>query len=132
MCSEFGIVLFAPFASLDDLAKGLASGAVSRKTAIKRVGAALGGAVLALIPGVASASPPAHANKGGRSGVAPPSHARDKQGFEPGSGGRFGSEGTCGNYCASDSDCAPGCQCVPFPIQETYVCASSSSLGGSG
>src|SRR5919202_3249593 len=101
--------------SLDDLAKGLASGAVSRRTAIKLVGAALGGAVLALIPGVASASPPPHANAGGRFGFsAPPDHAHDQTGF--GAGGRFGKggpppgSGTCSGYCGG-SDCAEGCNC---------------------
>ncbi len=107
---------------LDELAKGLASGTVSRGTAIKLLGAALGGAALALVPGVASASPPPRANKGGRSALAPPAHARDQQGFEPGSGGRFGSEGACGGYCSSDSDCAPGCQCVPVGTQNLSYC----------
>ena len=108
---------------LDELAKGLASGAVSRGTAIKLVGAAVAGSALALIPGVASASPPAHANKGGRSALAPPAHARDQQGFEPGTGGRFGSEGACGGYCSSDSDCAPGCQCECLAVQDQCACA---------
>ena len=113
---------------LDDLAKGLASGAVSRRTAVKLVGAALGGAVLALIPGVASASPPPHANAGGRFGFsAPPDHAHDQTGF--GAGGRFGKggpppgSGTCSGYCGSDSDCAGGCKCC-YSLAYGYFCCS--------
>src|SRR5919202_377022 len=64
---------------LDDVAKELASGPISRGRALKLLGTALAGSVLALIPGVASASPPPHANAGGRSDLAPPSHARDRQ-----------------------------------------------------
>jgi hypothetical protein len=41
--------------SLDELAKGLASGTLSRSRAIKLMGAALLGGVLASIPGVALA-----------------------------------------------------------------------------
>jgi hypothetical protein len=43
--------------SLDDLAKGLANGAVSRRKALRLMGSALLGGVLASIPGVALAQP---------------------------------------------------------------------------
>jgi len=100
---------------LDDVAKELASGPISRGRALKLLGTALAGSVLALIPGVASASPPPHANAGGRSDLAPPSHARDRQGFEPGTGGRFGSGETCTGPCSSSTDCPPGCHCIFIP-----------------
>ena len=41
--------------SLDELARGLASGAISRSKALRLVGGMLGGAVLASVPGVALA-----------------------------------------------------------------------------
>jgi hypothetical protein len=101
---------------LDDVAKELASGPISRGRALKLLGTALAGSVLALIPGVASASPPPHANAGGRSDLAPPSHARDQQGFEPGTGGRFGSgqpSPICTGTCSiTPPKCPPGCQCI--------------------
>jgi hypothetical protein len=101
--------------SLDDVAKELASGTVSRRQALKLIAAALAGAGLALIPGIASAAPPAHANAGGRFGSsAPPEHAQDQTGF--GAGGRFGQGGplddTCRGFaCETDSDCGGDCIC---------------------
>jgi hypothetical protein len=105
----------------DEAAKGLAGGTISRRRALKLIGSALAGATLALIPGVASASPPAHSNAGGRFGsTAPPEHAHDRTGF--GAGGRFGKGGPrrgCGfcsrQLCNGDSDCASagqGCLCA--------------------
>jgi hypothetical protein len=44
--------------SFDELARGLASGSVSRRKALKLMGAALAGGALASIPGVAQAAPP--------------------------------------------------------------------------
>jgi hypothetical protein len=44
--------------SLDSLAKGLANGTISRRKALRLVGAALVGTTLASIPGVAMAAPP--------------------------------------------------------------------------
>jgi hypothetical protein len=50
--------------SLDELAKGLASGRVSRSKALRLLGGALFGGVLASIPGLASAKPkPSKCNK---------------------------------------------------------------------
>jgi Dickkopf N-terminal cysteine-rich region len=43
--------------SFDDLAKGLATGAVSRRKALRMLGAVLVGGVLASVPGVALAKP---------------------------------------------------------------------------
>jgi len=94
---------------LDELARELGRENVSRKRALKLIGAALAGAAAALIPGVASAAPPAHA---------PPGRPLDKpeQGGY-GAGGRFTQGGplrdTCaGTFeCSSDSDCGGGCTC---------------------
>jgi hypothetical protein len=95
--------------SLDDVAKDLASGTVSRRQALKLIGAALVGAVLALIPGVASAAPPAHAPPGS------PDSTPNRGGY--GAGGRFGQGGplddTCASFgCVTDSDCGPNCLCA--------------------
>ena len=109
---------------LDDVAKGLASGPLSRRRVLKLFGTTLAGSALALIPGVASAAPPSHANAGGRSGLAPPTHARDKEGFEPGTGGRFGSGTTCSGGCSSDGDCAPGCKCLFDPGPGVFYCGT--------
>ena len=100
---------------LDELAKGLASGTLSRRRALKLMGSALAAATLALVPGIASASPPPQA----RSDLAPPSHAQDQAGFEPGTGGRFGSGEACGGACSGNGDCAPGCQCL-FDAEEGF------------
>jgi hypothetical protein len=102
---------------LDQVAKELSNPTVSRRRALKlMVGALVGGAGLALIPGVAAAAPPQHANAGGKYGSsAPPEHAQDKTGF--GAGGRFGPGGAPRNYCGGtyicsrNSDCAGGCTC---------------------
>ena len=94
---------------LDDVAKALARGTVSRRQALKLIGASLAGAGLALIPGVASASPPPHA---------PPGRPLDKPehaGY--GAGGRFTKgplRDTCAGTdreCSGDSDCGGGCRC---------------------
>jgi hypothetical protein len=94
--------------SLDDVAKELASGTVSRRRALKLIGAALVGGVLALIPGVASADPPAHAPPG-RLDSTP-----NRGGH--GAGGRFGQGGplndSCGGVCSDDSQCGAGCLCA--------------------
>lgn len=111
---------------LDELAKGLASGAVPRRRALEMIGTALAGSVLALIPGVASAASPSLANPGGRSGVAPPPHARDREGFEPGAGGRFGSGGACTGSCSeagTDLGCSPGCTCYFDQTFGAFYCA---------
>ncbi len=103
---------------IDDLAKGLASGAISRRRALKLIGSSLIGATLAFIPGIASASPPPQA----RSDFAPPSHAQDQEGFEPGAGGRFGSGETCEGPCSSNGDCPTGCVCQFLVEQGDFAC----------
>jgi hypothetical protein len=90
---------------LDEVAKELSNPTVSRRRALKLMASALlGGAGLALIPGVASAAPPAHAN----------------------AGGRFGSSDTCtGTVCSTDSDCGAGCLCAcPHAGGAYWTCVS--------
>jgi hypothetical protein len=89
---EAEVVVEAPeHHPLDQVAKELSNPTVSRRRALKlMVGALVGGAGLALIPGVASAAPPPHAN----------------------AGGRFGSSDTCSGVCSTDSDCGAGCLCA--------------------
>ena len=108
---------------LDDVAKALARGTVSRRQALKLLGASLAGAAAALIPGVAAAAPPEHAPPG-RPGSTP-----NAGGY--GAGGRFGKggprENICGNrviFCSSDSDCGGGCTCSCFNIENQldYCC----------
>ena len=119
MGKEAALVVEAPeqHHRLDEVAKELSKPTVSRRRALKLMASALlGGAGLALIPGVASAAPPAHANAGGKYGSsAPPEHAQDKTGFE--AGGRFGQggpphSGSCTGTCDRDSDCGGGCRCA--------------------
>lgn len=100
--------------SLDDVAKELASGTVSRRRALKFIAVALAGGVLALIPGVASAAPPAHAPPG-------------RPDSTPTPGGRFGQGGplsdTCGGVCTDDSQCGGDCLCAcPHAGTAYFVC----------
>src|SRR5215211_7106705 len=57
--------------SLDELAKGLANGSLSRRDALKWAGAALVGGLLSAIPGVALAKPPPHGTPPGQGGTPP-------------------------------------------------------------
>ena len=96
---------------LDDVAKALASGTVSRRQALKLIGASLVGAGLTLIPGVAAAAPPEHAPPG-RPGSTP-----NAGGY--GTGGRFGKGGPLADTCSGifcnpdndDRDCPGNCLC---------------------
>ena len=111
---------------LDELAKALAGGTVSRRQALKLIGASLAGAGLALVPGVAAAAPPPHAPPGR------PSDKPEHAGY--GEGGRFGKggpqspgSGTCPAIaCSDDSDCAGwggcGCNCFDPNPQAFYCC----------
>ena len=67
MGKEAEVVVEAPeHHPLDQVAKELSNPTVSRRRALKlMVGALVGGAGLALIPGVASAAPPQHSRAGG-------------------------------------------------------------------
>ena len=108
---------------LDELAKALASGTVSRRQALKLIGASLAGAAAALIPGVAAAAPRPHAPPGR------PSDKPEHAGY--GEGGRFGKRGPQEDYCggtfrcADDDDCGGGCKCQCFnSAQGPYCCTN--------
>jgi hypothetical protein len=109
---------------LDDVAKALASGTVSRRQALKLIGASLVGAGLALIPGVAAAAPPEHA---------PPS----RPGSTPnaggyGTGGRFGKGGPLADTCSgifcdpsnNDRDCPGNCLCSCPHVSGNFLCVA--------
>ena len=100
--------------TLDDVAKALAMGTVSRRQALKLMGASLAGAAAALVvPRVASAAPPEHAGygEGGRFG---------KGGPAPGSG-------TCPSIvCSTNSDCGSGCACAFILSAGQFLCVSTT------
>jgi hypothetical protein len=56
-----GALDHTPEHSLDELARGLANGSVSRRKALKLMGGILAGSVLASVPGIAFAQPTAEA-----------------------------------------------------------------------
>jgi hypothetical protein len=62
--------------SLDDLAKGLASGTISRREAVRLLGVALLGSALASVPGFAWAAPPPDTEPPGA--ASPPSTACER------------------------------------------------------
>ncbi len=109
--------------SLDELAKGLADGTMSRSRALKlAAGALLGGTLLALFPGPASAE--IEGNVGGGGGGRRRRRRRRRRRGSGGSGGIGGggcppdttlvngeccpNERACGGVC-----CAPGQGCLP-------------------
>ena len=110
--------------TIDGLAKALAGGNLSRRQALKLIGASLAGTGLALIPGVASAAPPPHAPPGR------PSDKPEQGGY--GEGGRFGKggpqppgSGTCPDIeCTSDAECGPGCGCNFVDSAQRFFCLS--------
>lgn len=109
---------------LDDLARELGRENVSRKRALKLIGAALAGAAAVLIPGVAAAAPPEHAPPGRASDK--PEHAGYGEGGRFGKGGPLPGNGTCPTIeCSSDSDCGSGCICRLIPAPGRFLCISS-------
>src|SRR5919107_253520 len=125
--------------SLDELAKGLASGTISRGKALRWMGGALVGAALASVPGVALATP------GGTSSctrfcneVFPPgpergeciSAAAQGQGlcFECGPKATDTTRVLCGQVCCAASEtCSANGQCVP-----SNICTEANSTPGGG
>jgi hypothetical protein len=102
--------------SFDDLARGLASGSLSRRKALRFMGGALVGSLLAAIPGVAWAQ---------QTPGTPPPGRGCPEGLTrcPGASTRRscfdlqrdpGNCGQCGNVCSQDEICCQG-QCVPCP-----------------
>jgi hypothetical protein len=113
--------------SFDELAKGLASGTVSRGRALKLMGGALLGGVLAAIPGVALAQE-------GRPPGVPPPETPPPETPPTGAGSPQGEQGcpgvgqirvrgecqcptgttTCGNACCPPDQACSGERCLPF------------------
>ena len=107
--------------SFDELAKGLASGSVSRRQALRLMGGALLGGVLASIPGVAWAQPQ------GRPDCPPSTHPCPDGtcvapgvpcGAPPGTGGCGPGQVRVGGQC----QCAPGFIETPVPGACAPVC----------
>ena len=106
--------------SFDVLAKGLASGSVSRRQALKLVGGALLGGVLASIPGLAWAHhQPDHGLPPGQGGTPP-----GQGGAPPGQGSPPPAACTPGDDICAVSVCGPPdefCSCVPT-VEGTAAC----------
>jgi hypothetical protein len=110
--------------SFDDLTKGLASGSISRRQALRLLGGALLGGVLASIPGVSlaqqgpplevpppetpppGAGPPHGGIPPGQGGT-PPGQAKCKETVCP--EGQICLSETCFHTCATNSDCPQPC-----------------------
>src|SRR4051794_32487250 len=106
--------------SFDELAKGLASGEVSRRRAIRLMGAALLGGTLASLGfgGVAAAAPPGCTHNGKPC-------KRDKQCCS----GNCSSHGTCvGGAPGGPLDCLPPCS----PCTSSIQCCAGSCRSGNG
>jgi hypothetical protein len=126
--------------SLDELAKGLASGTISRRKVLRWVGSALVGGVLASVPGVAWAAKPAPCPSGvkcGRNCCPNVSFAcsKGKCACPPGTTLCNGNCadlqsdpnncGSCGNTCPSGQQCRNG-DCLDFcPAGDVYCCQCS-------
>ena len=98
--------------SFDELAKGMARGAMSRKRALKvLVGALLGGSLLAALPSVSGAQEQ-HIGGGGRGGHRHHHHHHHHHGFCPKGRQICGSQGErfC---CPRGTECVQG-ECVTF------------------
>jgi hypothetical protein len=113
-------------ASFDELAKGLASGTVSRRKALKMLGAALVGGAFASMPGVAWAA------KGGNSECI----RCCKETFDPGRERQqcisAGAHGECPVTCDGNGGgggCPPGS--LP-PVSEQTTCGPLTAGGGCG
>ncbi len=97
--------------SLDELAKGLADGSLSRRRALKVLaGALLGGSFLALFPGPASAEIEGQVGGGGGGGRRKRRRRRRRRGGDGGGGGAVPcGPGTCTGCCENQTNvCLPG------------------------
>ena len=128
--SEHGTGGGHPF---DDLARGLASGNMSRHRALRLLGAALVGTVMASIPGVSLAAPPAHRRECGAKNRA----CGRKKTRCPGSKkcvdlrSERSNCGACGNVCDSPEDlCCNGvCTNVVFERRHCGACGNVCAEG---
>jgi hypothetical protein len=97
--------------SLDELAKGLASGTLSRGRALKLMGGALLGGVLASVPGLAGAAPSTV-----RGGKGPCSEGRTNcRGQCVDLSTNTNNCGQCANVCSTGEDCLNGTCVDPNP-----------------
>ena len=105
--------------SFDELARGLASGSISRGKALKLMGAALVGGVLASSPGVALAAPTCPTGEVRCRGkcVDPSSFTTDRD------------CGACGARCSKNSFCASG---VCRVRRATFTCFCTDGTSTSG
>ncbi len=107
--------------SLDELARGLVSGTVSRGKALRWMGSALVGAALASVPGVAWAACPEGQTRCGERCVSLQTDERHC--------------GSCRNRCASNQTCCKG-RCVNLQTNERHCggcfnrCAEGSECVG--
>jgi hypothetical protein len=102
--------------SFDELAKGLASGTLSRGKALRLMGAALVGGALASLPGAAWASHKGTPHGGG------------------GGGGGGGGKSSCAKYCKTlfGGDTASQEECVSQGTKGTGPCYSCTQGAGPG
>lgn len=98
-------------ASFDELTKGLATGAVSRRKVLRWMGSALAGAALASVPGVAWAACPEGQSRCGDRCVNLQTNERHC--------------GSCSNRCRSTQTCCKG-RCVNLQRNENH-CGSCSN-----
>jgi hypothetical protein len=101
--------------SFDELARGLANGSVSRRRALRLMGAALVGGALASIPGIAWAKPK-------------PAGRKCNHNHQCESGQCVG--GMCqggGGICPTGGSCETG---FPFPCQNTDGCFCTTTTEG--
>jgi hypothetical protein len=98
---------------LDELAKGLAAGTISRAKALRLMGAALFGGALASVPGAAWAS---------------------HKGTPHGGGGGGGGTSACAKYCKTlfGGDTAAQEECVSEGAQGAGLCHSCTPGVGQG
>jgi hypothetical protein len=119
------------YSPLDELAKGLASGSISRRKALRLMGAAVVGGVLASIPGVAWAA------KGGNSACAQFCRENFPPGPERGECIRAATrgEGICFGQCTFGDPCPvePGeighCCCLPEDPTNCTCCPIGDVCG---
>jgi hypothetical protein len=133
--------------SFDELAKGLASGTVSRSKALRLMGAALVGGALASFPGAAWAARPecpsgvrckgqccpegATCEKGAGGGCTCPSDTTNCGGVCTDLLASDSNCGSCGNACVTGASCvAGGCQCPSGQLECGGQCVSTACPEG--
>jgi hypothetical protein len=114
--------------SFDELTRGLASGSISRGKALRLMGAALVGGVLASIPGVAMAKPKPAGRKCNHNHQCESGNCVDGECSPCPFGTDRLSNGTCAKPCtASGGECAAGCSCALHVSRATSYCTTGVS-----